>query len=1030
MKEFKERRYQIRTKESFASWISGDERLATIILPTGVGKTATAAMCLNTLSDQKVLWIAHREELIDQAYEALSSIIPGKQIEIEMADRKANPNAQIVVGSVQTIARNRKHLQDFIPDIIVIDEYHHYSESNIQYDGLLQRFPKAKVLGLTATPWRFSGENLPLGRVLIRMDIGTAVEQGYLVPPVPEALITNISLADVKSRMGDFDIKSLAKAVNVDSRNQLIAQRIIELVRSGRQGILFGVDVAHSKAMYELLKKEVRAAEIYGETPTEERRMLMAKIRNGEIDVLCNNLVCLDDQTEILTKTGWVGMNEITDTHKVANWKDGKIWFEKPKKIIKRDREPNEKMVALETRRRSIRITENHQLIYKKYKQNNWIKDEAKDLCSRHLYLPVSGVAELNKNEENEINIKKPISNLKRRISANSYNLRKIDPSLSLTSSKEEALRRITEHDSLTRKLPHELSLNECKFIGFWIGDGTKVNLQSGGVEYRISQSESNLNVIKMMDNLILKLNYNVCRKEKIIITNKCKEPKQHTLWSFCRGTGFGSQKKEGLFVIEKYLDKNGSDLMWEFSSEQMQAFIEGYWAADGNHKDLSNESCIHIYGVNIKFFDKLQAILTCREYRSSIRKYKNHDGFLYSLSITKTPHHQMTKYCLELEKEWKEEKVWCVSTSSGNIITRRKGSVTVMGNCTEGFDAPHLSFVAIARPTKSLGLYNQMTGRGLRIKDGKKDCIILDICDKIKAKQSRVVFKDMAISGDLYGEKKRANSILLAEIAKEVIHFPIFIKPEKTDRWQIDEETFPIGSWAVNDMIWLASWSAEVKVQKLRSRSIWVPFDSLPDQSIKGKTVKHASFGEGVIKEVLEKGDAPKVLVEFGWGTDRVMQINSLQRVGYVQEHIPDQFDINKIERLFFICLPELAEKGRLISFEKQDYDLIVQEDLRLNKYEMDEYLTKKARSDGSWQLVCSDAKWKKTLASEKQIGYVSGLIENKKIGFDLDVNNLTKGEASSIIEQVRWQKLINKKFGTDFKNKLLGYDNSSEDV
>lgn len=71
-------------------------------------------------------------------------------------------------------------------------------------------------------------------------------------------------------------------------------------------------------------------------------------------------------------------------------------------------------------------------------------------------------------------------------------------------------------------------------------------------------------------------------------------------------------------------------------------------------------------------------------------------------------------------------ERVWCVKTSSGNIITRRNGSVTVMGNC-EGFDYPELSCCIQARPTKSLALHLQMVGRIMRVANGKNGAIILD---------------------------------------------------------------------------------------------------------------------------------------------------------------------------------------------------------------------------------------------------------------------------------------------------------------
>jgi superfamily II DNA or RNA helicase len=119
----KPRRYQERAIENFLIW-SGklSERLATIILPTGVGKTATARWGLEKLYENarpKVLWGAHREELIDQAADELSKI-PGLNIEIEMAARRASADADIVVGSVQTLYRNRKNLQDFIPEIVII----------------------------------------------------------------------------------------------------------------------------------------------------------------------------------------------------------------------------------------------------------------------------------------------------------------------------------------------------------------------------------------------------------------------------------------------------------------------------------------------------------------------------------------------------------------------------------------------------------------------------------------------------------------------------------------------------------------------------------------------------------------------------------------------------------------------------------------------------------------------------------------------------------------------------------------------
>ena len=577
------RRYQERAIESFKEWIKfPDKKIATILLPCGCGKTYTASMCLNNICNEKVLWVAHREELIDQARDALATVMPNKLIEVEMADRKASPLSDIVVGSVQTIARQRQHFEGFVPDIIVIDEYHHFSEDNVQYKSLLDRWPDARIIGLTATPWRSSGERLPLGEVLIEMDIGTAVEHKYLVKPIPQTLHTDVSLADVKTRMGDFAINDLSKAVNVDSRNKLIANKIIELVRSGRQGILFAVDVAHSKAMHEILKKEVRSAEIYGETPTEERRELMKKIRNGEIDVLCNNLVS------------------------------------------------------------------------------------------------------------------------------------------------------------------------------------------------------------------------------------------------------------------------------------------------------------------------------------------------------------------------------------------------------TEGFDVPHLSFVCIARPTRSLGLYLQCAGRGLRNYPGKEDCIIIDVHDKIKLKQTRITFGDMAIAGDLSGDKKRATNMLEAEpildAAKTLKNFPIFVRKKEMDRWQLDDETFSVASWAVAPNQWITTWTSEKDLPKTITNQV------------KDRTIK---------------------------------------------EYVPGEFDKMKTEKVFYICCTEDSSiKGRVLSFTKNGGLLILESDQRMYKSEIDGFLYKTAKSDGVLPLVLSGAKWKQTPASPKQIEFVKNMIKQNRIGFDLDIQSITKGDASAVIDQSKWQNIINQKFGTSNKSELLGYD------
>ena len=93
----------------------------------------------------------------------------------------------------------------------------------------------------------------------------------------------------------------------------------------------------------------------------------------------------------------------------------------------------------------------------------------------------------------------------------------------------------------------------------------------------------------------------------------------------------------------------------------------------------------------------------------------------LWKLNVSRRSQHIATNRRFELEDGWKQERVWCVKSTTGFIVTRRKGSVTITGN-TEGFDAPNVRVVAIGRPTKSRALYLQMLGRGTRALPGVVD--------------------------------------------------------------------------------------------------------------------------------------------------------------------------------------------------------------------------------------------------------------------------------------------------------------------
>lgn len=493
--------------------------------------------------------------------------------------------------------------------------------------------------------------------------------------------------------------------------------------------ILFAPDVAGSLFFAESFHAEgVRAAHIdakqiwldgeYMKSGDEERDTILKMFRAGEIEVLTNRFVCVDEETEILTREGWVDIDGMTMGHHVANWDNGRVFFATPGRVIRRRRGEDD-MAYLETPRKSIRVTASHDMLYRTTRDGRFLKATAGELVDRVCAVPVSGMA-----APCDVRVIQPdlLANIDRRITSNAFAMRARghNPATARAIAEE----RIRERAQLRRKHPYQLTLEECEFIGFWIGDGNANHLRSGGIEYRLTQSVKCPRIVARIDALLSSMRISVVRR--IRTTKTTKGPSTHVDWSLCRGTGYGQQRRMGVYCIEPYLRKDGADLFWGLTEAQFTALIRGLWMADGfphnDNTELPNAR-LAICGINSKLFDLLQAIATCRGWRASIRAYAQSNPKyttpLLLLTMTKADEHMMTKYRLRRDATPKVERVWCVTTDSGNIITRRRGSVTVMGNCREGINLPEISHAIFACVFGSLRSHIQAGGRALRASPG-----------------------------------------------------------------------------------------------------------------------------------------------------------------------------------------------------------------------------------------------------------------------------------------------------------------------
>ena len=162
------------TKQALADF---DRVIAAI--PTGGGKSTTYArftqICIR--NNKRVWFVVHKRELVQQFADRLKDQF-GIPSGIIMSKVKGYPRRLVQVISIQTV-RNRKGL--IAPDVIIIDECHHATAKS--YVSLIEKYPKAKIIGLTATPFRTGGK--PLGNIFQKIvqpiKIRELIEQKYLV---------------------------------------------------------------------------------------------------------------------------------------------------------------------------------------------------------------------------------------------------------------------------------------------------------------------------------------------------------------------------------------------------------------------------------------------------------------------------------------------------------------------------------------------------------------------------------------------------------------------------------------------------------------------------------------------------------------------------------------------------------------------------------------------------------------------------------------------------------------------------------
>lgn len=268
-----------------------EKRRALVMLPTGTGKTRTfARICADVVAGGgRVLVMAHRDELLNQAAATLRAY--GLRVEVEQGPRTASAAAQVVVGSVATMRGKRKEkwARDHF-DLIVIDEAHRGAAPS--YRTVIDYFTTARVLGVTATPYRSDGKGLGavFGELAYRYEMRQAIADGWLVPLKPHKItVSEVDLDGIAVRGGDFVAGQLDEAFGNDHALHAVARPLLEMA-GARQAIVFAAGVAHAAELARVLngyRPDVAVA-LSGQSCKELRASELERFRRGERQMLIN----------------------------------------------------------------------------------------------------------------------------------------------------------------------------------------------------------------------------------------------------------------------------------------------------------------------------------------------------------------------------------------------------------------------------------------------------------------------------------------------------------------------------------------------------------------------------------------------------------------------------------------------------------------------------------------------------------------------------------------------------------------------
>lgn len=262
-----------------------------VVAATGIGKTYLSAF--DSAKYNKILFVAHREEIIKQAAQSFKNVRNSDDIGFFYGNQKDTKNS-FIFALVQTLGKeqylNEEYFSKDYFDYIIVDEFHHAVSNN--YKKIIDYFIPKFLLGLTATPERLDSKDvfaLCNYNMVYEVRLKDAISKGWLVPFRYYGIYDEtVNYEDIDYKNGKYDDKQLEEALMLNKRGEIILNHYLKY--NSKRAMGFCTSRHHAEYMAKVFNENnIPSAAVYsGEKGeySEDRNIALSKLTSGELKVI------------------------------------------------------------------------------------------------------------------------------------------------------------------------------------------------------------------------------------------------------------------------------------------------------------------------------------------------------------------------------------------------------------------------------------------------------------------------------------------------------------------------------------------------------------------------------------------------------------------------------------------------------------------------------------------------------------------------------------------------------------------------